>query len=71
MSNKTPIKELDFLSQLLIRERELIEQEEKIKKEKEIDEHYNNLEEIVIKLPPSLLKFQKRNNKIDNDNIIK
>jgi hypothetical protein len=65
MANKTPIKELDFLSQLLIRERELKDEKEKIKKEKKIDEHYNNLEEIVIKLPPSLLKFQKRNNKID------
>jgi hypothetical protein len=69
MANKT-IKELDFLSQLLIRERELKDEKEKIKKKKEIEEHYKNLEEIVIKLPPSLIKFQKRNNKIDNDKII-
>ena len=59
-SNETPIKELDLLSQLLISERELKDKNEKIKKKREFEEYHKNLEEIKIKLPDSISKFQKR-----------
>lgn len=65
MSKKTPIEELDLLSQLLISERKLKDKNEKIQKQKEFEEYHKNLEEIKIKLPDSISKFQKKINKID------
>lgn len=59
-SDEETIKELDLLSQLLISERKLKEKKEKKEKKEEFEKYYKNLEEIKIKLPESISKFQKR-----------